>query len=551
MSVDIFIERAAINLRMPPTSEADAELLTREIFAEVERFLEIAFAGQALELELPHVLVDQIVVAHSGALAVTVGRAIATAIVEATRCESAAPMHPQSAQPKAGFAVGAGSDAERAQRLPRRAQAVPVTAPGLESSRNLAWNWDECAGSSSGAAALAQLVVDSEDPLEWLLAGSRTGSLTALLSAVSDETAFALLDRLHRQLSRTTGVDRKRVVSGVEQTRFERACARAAVLLTAGSSRCQPPGNGPLDARTLVLAVGLLGRLTAAHVRTCVAVLHALDDFLLARGSLSGVAALTEAFLQTQTVASSTTVEEALLASPTGAPGELRRANLAPGGAACDFIDTTALTPSGRTRPCSDRPFDPVTLAEPIELSSPLAGLAFLIRPLQELGFSAALAAVHAEPTIVLSAVLRRITELCELEPRPDDPALWLLAGLLAAPDAADWSDDELAWSAVECAALARAVGGEASSYAGAVEVWARAVIADVEMHFAEAGANDVGVAEVVARHGDLGVEQERLVVTMRFPTIYEQLLRAGLLADVVFVPWLGGALAFVFEEQA
>jgi hypothetical protein len=100
-----------------------------------------------------------------------------------------------------------------------------------------------------------------------------------------------------------------------------------------------------------------------------------------------------------------------------------------------------------------------------------------------------------------------------------------------------------------ECEALARAGGGVAGDHAGVVEVWARAVVAETMGRLGETELEALG-ARVIQVRGHLALDDEQLAVTMPFTDAYESLLRAGLLADLPVVPWLGGrALRFVFEE--
>jgi hypothetical protein len=185
-----------------------------------------------------------------------------------------------------------------------------------------------------------------------------------------------------------------------------------------------------------------------------------------------------------------------------------------------------------------------------------VAGLAFLLGPLRDLGIQAALHAIRNEPSLVLYDVLRAVLTRLEVECPAEDPAPWLLAGLFAAPSPDDLSDDVALWSVEECAALGRACGRECRDYREACDAWAEVVLEDIDARLTALSlGTDLVVPsakDLMVLHGTFCSEPERLSVVLPFPASYEALLRAGLLADLRDVPWLGGrSLLFVFEESA
>jgi hypothetical protein len=192
-------------------------------------------------------------------------------------------------------------------------------------------------------------------------------------------------------------------------------------------------------------------------------------------------------------------------------------------------------------------------LLETISLHSPHAGLAFLLPVLDDLGLSAALVAFHPEPTFVVHRILRRVLERLGLAVDDEDPALFLLAGLLDAPGDDDRDDDAALWSAVACAALARAVGREGASYAEAIDAWASALLDEARERLSEVSSVAIDLTrDVVALRGELTSTDDALEIAFYgFPRAYDALLRAGLLSDVAELDWLEGrALRFNFREE-
>ncbi|WP_437758532.1 hypothetical protein [Sorangium sp. So ce1389] len=206
----------------------------------------------------------------------------------------------------------------------------------------------------------------------------------------------------------------------------------------------------------------------------------------------------------------------------------------------------------------------PDLLPEDAALFSRAAGLAFLVRPLLGLGWAHAIEAIQPEPTFALHAVLRRVLAAELGEEWADDPAAWVLAGLLDAPAPDELEADAASWPPDRCAALARAAlapraaladaapHDAAPSHDAACAAWARAAVAQARLQLADfpAGAEDLA-RDVIAIPGVLRRAEAALEVRLPFTRSYEALLRAGLSFDIARVPWLDeGGLRFVFGEQ-
>ncbi|WP_437727123.1 hypothetical protein [Sorangium sp. So ce861] len=195
---------------------------------------------------------------------------------------------------------------------------------------------------------------------------------------------------------------------------------------------------------------------------------------------------------------------------------------------------------------------------EETAIFSRAAGLAFLVRPLIDLGWAHAVEAIQPEPSLALHAVLRRLLAAELGEEWADDPAAWMLAGLLDAPAPEEREADAAAWTPDRCAALARAALEGAAprdaawTHDAACAAWARAAVAQARLLLAgfPAGAEDLA-QDVIAVPGVLRRAEAALEVRLPFTRSYEALLRAGLSLDIAQVPWLDeGPLRFVFGEQ-
>ncbi|KYF97873.1 hypothetical protein BE20_37035 [Sorangium cellulosum] len=195
---------------------------------------------------------------------------------------------------------------------------------------------------------------------------------------------------------------------------------------------------------------------------------------------------------------------------------------------------------------------------EETAIFSRAAGLAFLVRPLIDLGWAHAVEAIQPEPTLALYAVLRRILAAELGEEWADDPAAWMLAGLLDAPAPEEREADAASWTPDRCAALARAALDGAApldaawTHDAACAAWARAAVAQTRLLLAgfPAGAEDLA-QDVIAIPGVLLRTEAALEVRLPFTRGYEALLRAGLSFDIAQVPWLDeGSLRFAFGEQ-
>ncbi|XYI01016.1 hypothetical protein ACMHYB_15190 [Sorangium sp. So ce1128] len=196
-------------------------------------------------------------------------------------------------------------------------------------------------------------------------------------------------------------------------------------------------------------------------------------------------------------------------------------------------------------------------------LFSRAAGLAFLVRPLLDLGWAHAIEAIQPEPTFALHAVLRRVLAAELGEEWADDPAAWVLAGLLDAPAPDELEADAASWPPDRCAALARAALPRAAladaaphdaarTHDAACAAWARATVEQARLQLADfpAGAEDLA-RDVIAIPGVLRRTETAFEVRLPFTRSYEALLRAGLSFDIARVPWLEeGQLRFVFGEQ-
>ncbi|KYF93536.1 hypothetical protein BE17_06525 [Sorangium cellulosum] len=185
-----------------------------------------------------------------------------------------------------------------------------------------------------------------------------------------------------------------------------------------------------------------------------------------------------------------------------------------------------------------------------LTLRSAAAGLAFLVRPVLDLGWPDRLAAIHPEPSLALHAIFRRILAVSLGEDAADDPAAWLIAGLLDAPSLEERDADALTFAEDQRAALAGAIGAEAATFAEVVDAWARAILDEARLRLAgTTGAEDLA-RDVLALGGVLARCETHLEVRLPFPASYEALLRAGLSLDIADVAWLDDRpLRFVFCE--
>ncbi|WP_437983194.1 hypothetical protein [Sorangium sp. So ce117] len=186
-----------------------------------------------------------------------------------------------------------------------------------------------------------------------------------------------------------------------------------------------------------------------------------------------------------------------------------------------------------------------------LTLRSAAAGLAFLVRPVLELGWPDRLAAIHPEPSLALYAIFRRILAVSLGEDAADDPAAWLIAGLLDAPSLEERNADALTFAEGHRAGLAEAIGAEATTFAEVVDAWARAILDEARLRLAgTTGAEDLA-RDVLALGGVLACCETHLEVRLPFPASYEALLRAGLSLDIADVAWLDDRpLRFIFCES-
>jgi hypothetical protein len=176
-----------------------------------------------------------------------------------------------------------------------------------------------------------------------------------------------------------------------------------------------------------------------------------------------------------------------------------------------------------------------------------VAGLGFLLRPLEDLGLSAALAAIRPESALALHWILRRA--LVRLAPaHAEDAAAWRIAGLAAAPELDERRQDLALWSAAEIESLARAAGAEGSDPIAAFDAWAEAAVRELATAFAPDEAES-RLTALLRTPGTLLDLPEALEIHMSFPEAYAELLRAGHLREVESASWLGGrAVRFVFN---
>jgi len=228
-------------------------------------------------------------------------------------------------------------------------------------------------------------------------------------------------------------------------------------------------------------------------------------------------------------------------AVPGGTGGVLAAAAALPGHAAAESSPNSAIIAQ-----------DAGAFEQPDSRATRMAGLAFLLLVLEDLGWRAAVDAVRGAGSIGLVDVLRRVLELAGVGAELDDPAPWLLAGLQGPPEADDLTDEAAAWSRERCTAMARAVDREASTYPGAVDAWAGAALEELCARLPEPySMGTVGTA-IIQVSGWLRRDAQAVSVVMPFIEAYETLLRAGLLSDLSQVSWLEGrALRFVFEGGA
>ncbi|WP_394849963.1 hypothetical protein LZC95_21220 [Pendulispora brunnea] len=392
--------------------------------------------------------------------------------------------------------------------------------------------------------------------LEALGQLARVGRLGVILAA-DLSVIVAILERVRGQLgdvgsASCTPADVERVA-----VRFERAADRA--LARIGGAR-DSVGSGGVDVhalRRLLLGIAELSRISPelilASPTTVSALLVLLQRVLLTdarpRGN-DGESARSEVAAPLDASRTADSIREA------GRP-------LLPESAMPRDTKTHAPVTAETPFPALDSPVGPISLdedplaVEPFIYATRIAGLALFVRPLLDLGMAQALEAIHPEPTFALFEVLRRIA-LCVLGREPhDEYAIAALAGLLDVPPADELALDAEQWPPAECAAFALAACDQnendtaAHSRDTACDAWARACVGEVRSRLQEVDPTVDLAHDVLSLEGRLVPTEDALEVHLPFTPAYEPLLRAGLLLDSPYVPWLGRRdLRLVFENR-
>lgn len=568
MKAEVAVGRVDLRISGAPASSGSPHALVRAVMNALERELDAALVPTPELIVIPRIDIDICLdAADVSSLAEAIARRIASHITTVAR---------------RGLGVTA--------RMPSREAGILARSDRSDAEERLRWLLDAARGLACGAPprAVEEQVARSatpaeelwrddapgaiEDPTDWIdevmtangqvildLLGrvARQKQLRHFMRALACRAAEVgiaaivreWLSRIHGALS--AGFSRRWTTSAMVRAeaarRLEAAEARALERLST-----EDPGT-PFEAAELtaspmvrlLLALAEEGRLLRQRIARTPALAEAVLEAIAALGVAPRAAGADRPADEKPPRNALVRLDQARLRDPSG-----------------DFMDplfdttfTHAAPFADHSRNQGDIVASALLAVSPDEdgdprIPSAAAGLAFLIRPLLDLGWHEALTAVRDEPTLFLASVLRRILEI-EGAPRAllADPATWLVAGLLDEPSDDDLAADAATWDAQGFAAIARAAGGESTTPEGARDAWARATIAEANLRLQDTRGADDLLNDVILVSGAIVAADDGIEVFFPFTDSYEALLRAGLLMDVPSVPWLGGRpLRFVFE---
>ncbi|KYG01960.1 hypothetical protein BE21_55515 [Sorangium cellulosum] len=384
---------------------------------------------------------------------------------------------------------------------------------------------------------------------------AQTATLTATAADAVSATAADAVSATATDAASATATDAASATAtdAASATAADAASATAADAASATATDAASATAADAASATAADAVSATAANTASATATGAASATA-EDAVSATATDAASATAADAASATATDAASATATDAASATATDAASAT--ATDAASATAADTASATAADTASAT--AADTATATDTLATSIDLFSDdltlptsAAGLAFLLRPLLDLGWPALLSVVHPEPSLALHALFRRVLSLTLGDPAADDPAAWVLAGLLDAPTPEELAVDARAFSAAECAALTRIWGAAAAPAAtldAACDAWARALLDEARLRLeGTTGAEDLA-RDVLALRGVLATSDTHVEVRLPFSRNYEALLRAGLSLDLDAVPWLDGRpLRFVF----
>ena len=550
----------ALTLKMGPDPVGRATEFSRAIFVEVEKYLDQTVEELDEEIFIPQVELNCVVSTKASSIAVAIAHAIGRAIAAAIR-EARASSHLPSAMGRQVDMVRSelsGNFCAGNDRVSGRSRYAAIASHRWDEQNR--WTPTDAEPETSlenKATELAPWVEGHADPLEALARVARRGLLSELASDLDEGTLRRVLSRVRDRLRSRQSDGALALATTMADARLERAMTRAREIFA--QCKIVPVSlSGSAHAQiNLVLAIALLGRISSDYVACARSLVNAIDALLPPVIPHPDVPGNPDPSGSGKPPAEAMTWFDNRTGwreGETGLPGGLAvsqsfegRAPMSQNGSHVAGVDETfaPALPVVHTSQAA------ILEHESCEAQTQIAGLAFLLGPLDDLGFSRALATIRLEPTIALHTVLRRILKVVAVDVPENDPATWLLAGLLDAPDDFDRADDAATWTADDCSAFARAAGVDVSGYASAIDAWAHAAVAETRARLKGTSLGDALGAEVIAVCGTLRLDDEQLTVTVPFTSAYEPLLRAGLLCDLSFVPWLDGrALRFVFQED-
>jgi hypothetical protein len=515
---------------------SDARSFVLGVLAEAERELDRALEDDPLLTLIPQLNLELRVEAGDGTVAREVGRALASRILA-----SVALAQPLSEEVRAHLVAAlARNDARQLVQLAGELGTIPHSISTSARAADSAEPSSAAAASDAEAVLLTRLVQLSR-PVACLGKIARYDNLSSLAHLTPHDSA-AVLRRALTEL-RSLGHQEAAVQTVSDSARLshrllDRARRTLVEIWQANGSELQPNLSNDIIA---LAAIALAARFGIGAI---------LSQQLWEREApLSATADTTESIaahlIAEHEVPHPTSTD--MSAVPVSAPEpDLMSEPLA---------DAALREPPNALEPEMDLlDTQSPDLLETISLHSPHAGLAFLLPVLHDLGLPAALVAFHPEPTLVVHRILRRVLERLGLPVDDEDPALFLLAGLLDAPGDDDRDDDAALWSAAACGALARAVGREGASYTESIDAWASALVEESRGRLAEVSPAAIDLTrDVIALRGELTSTDDALEIAFYgFPRAYDALLRTGMLSDIAELDWLDGrALRFKFREEA
>jgi hypothetical protein len=563
MSLDVAISSANLTVfgvGEPPTS---AEAFVRAVFLALEGELDASLGDISEVVVIPaldiHASVGR---TDPTLLAAEIGRAIAARVVAEARARARA----TRSRTDGALAMSYPSSAERrATLLLEAARVVEGTiGAGDAAAAEVARVFLVAASVHSGGAAAPGPGVGDRvqqaisalrpiGPLGWI---ARRGALGRLAVALDDDAAIRLLERVLEEIE-AGPLDFEKLdeatagQSGTIQefeARVAHALAREAGMPTGG------PISGVSGGVRRVLAVALAARVDPLAPAAMPALARSIRDLVRPREVGLTVGGVESARSAAPLVGIDPGRPPVVGAMPSGVipqPGAEASAVRLDDEKGREEATLDAPPEDSTSREIAQEPLEsPTVFPEDDPLESEVAGLAFLARPVLDLGWSDALAAVRPAPSIALNLVLHRILEIEGVTTPDGDPMPWLLAGLLAAPDRDDLALERASWSPGEIDAFGKAAGADgATTLDEACDAWARAILAETRLRLDESGVEVGEVGEDVLRvRGEVRGHHDRIEVAMGFIFAYEALLRAGLSFDIMFVPWLDNrSLKFTF----